>query len=728
MDSKQFSRVFPLGSHLCREPMPPMGEMKRDMENLKKHGFNLIKLQEHWMLDEPEEGRTDFSPYEELIEHAAGLDLGVYLGLTCEQAPAWLWQKHPDCRMLGQNGLPIAYEAQTTMPADGKPGPCYDHPGAMSDQLRFIQKLVKALGRFENVVVWNTWQEIGYWADWLCGQAVCYCPNTLAAFRAWLKERHGRDLDALNRAWNTRYAGWAAIAPDRCVMRQSAAVNVAWQHFLSNERPAAILRARAAAIREADPLKRPVFAHKAAPEFGSGQDWTFARCQDFLGTSCYPAWWPVRYHGVCADDAHASLLGELYGVARHFDYLRSCNRRGAKIWAAEFQGGPISTGLHKGRVPFPEDMRRWMLTAIASGVTGISFWVTRAEIIAAECNGFSLLDSEGDSTPRLEEAARIGRALNAHADLFGAPSWPGASVGILVDEWNYQFGTTMAQGGTHLATSMMGWHRMLWEQGVAVDFVEASELAEPHASEYKALILPFPLLLSESVASRLVRYVEQGGMLICEAAPGRINENAFCSRGELSPAMRRLFGVNQSGFTMVREPGNGSIWSPPPRTWGEYLDAAMLEGVGCLAGHSLRANVYIQTFSKHAGAPCLMHNGRVAGVRRDIGKGKAFLLGTYAGHNGAAYPDAATRAAIAVLLLQRGITGEHAGRLLMRRRAIPGKEVRLFTNPAPEPVTELVSVAGWRNAADLLGNSLSRDGDHVTLTVQSLDVRALVLT
>ena len=50
MNQQLFSRLFPLGSHLCREPMPPMAEMKRDMELLKKQGFNLIKLQEHWMI------------------------------------------------------------------------------------------------------------------------------------------------------------------------------------------------------------------------------------------------------------------------------------------------------------------------------------------------------------------------------------------------------------------------------------------------------------------------------------------------------------------------------------------------------------------------------------------------------------------------------------------------------------------------------------------------------
>ena len=100
-----------MGSHLCREPMPSMVEMKRDMEILKKHGFNLVKLQEQWMIDEQEEGRPDFSRYEELITHAAALDMGVYLGLTCEQAPHWLYKKYPDCRMVGRNGLPIVYEA-----------------------------------------------------------------------------------------------------------------------------------------------------------------------------------------------------------------------------------------------------------------------------------------------------------------------------------------------------------------------------------------------------------------------------------------------------------------------------------------------------------------------------------------------------------------------------------------------------------------------------------------
>jgi len=60
MNADKFHNLFPLGSHLCREPMPPMSELKKDMGNLKKHGFNLVKLQEHWQVDEPLEGQYDF--------------------------------------------------------------------------------------------------------------------------------------------------------------------------------------------------------------------------------------------------------------------------------------------------------------------------------------------------------------------------------------------------------------------------------------------------------------------------------------------------------------------------------------------------------------------------------------------------------------------------------------------------------------------------------------------
>lgn len=734
MNHQQFATLFPLGTHLCREPMPAMSEMKRDMDNLQRHGFNLIKLQENWMVDEPVEGHYDFSRYEELITHAASLEMGVYLGVTCEQAPNWLWRKHPDCRMVGRNGLPIAYQAQSTLPADGKPGPCYDHPGARADQERFLRALVQTLGRFENLVVWNTWQEICYWAEGLVGQPVCYCENTLALFRTWLAERYG-DLDGLNRAWNTRFLAWIDVLPDRGAGGRSCLPqDVDWKYFMDNVQISAVLRERARVIRDADPHRRPIFAHKGSPIIGSGMDWTYARCQDFVGSSCYPSWGAVQgwddEHPRDGRrlDRHTGLLTEMWAsVALRFDYIRSCNPRGVPVWAAEFQGGPVSTGFHKGRVPSADDIRRWMLTAVSTGVTAISFWVTRAEIMAAEVNGFSLLDSDGDSTPRFAEAARVGAALNRYPALFGLPTWPAAKVGILIDEWNYQFCNSMVQGGEHQAYDVRGWHRMLWDAGIPVDFVAISELDAAYSNDYAALILPFPLSLSEETAAKLQAYVERGGNLISEAAPGRINEHAICNRGELSPIMRELFGVRQTGFTMVREPNDQTRWSPPERTWGEYLEPAVLAGAGPCTGHAVRANVYVETFTCTDSQPILRYGDAVAGVLRETGHGRAWLLGTYVGHNGTAYRNDDTRTFVLALLARCGVLPAHAGRLLLRKRVGDDTEAWLFTNPTADEVTETIDIAGWATAEDLLGEPLPRHGDTLALTVQSLDVRGVIV-
>ncbi len=735
MNHEHFATLFPLGTHLCREPMPPMAEMKRDLELLRRQGFNLVKLQEHWMIDEPREGQYDFSRYEELIAYAGKLELGVYLGLTCEQAPAWLYRRFPDCRMVGRDGRVIPYESPTTLPADGKPGPCYDHPDAMSAQLRFIRELVRVLGRFENLVVWNTWQEIGYWAEGLVGTGVCFCPHTLGFFRHWLKQRFHGDLDGLNRAWNTRYGDWESILPDRGSRANVNAVDIAWGYFMDNIQIGRVLRERAAAIRAADPQGRPVFAHKGGPVIGAGQDWTYARAQDFLGSSCYPAW--GSFEG--ADDhpetdggprhRHEALLAEMWnGVAIRYDYIHGAARHDAPVWAAEFQGGPVSTGFHKGRVPSPDDLRRWMLTAVGTGITGLSFWVTRAEIMAAEMNGFSLLDSTGEETPRCLEAARLGRALNTYPALFGQRTRPRAPIGLLVDEWNYQVTRQLSWGGGQLPYSLRGWHRLVWDLGRVADFVELNFAEAEALAAYRVLVLPFPLTIGDAQAAKLAAYVNGGGTLVLEACAGRINEYGVCRRGELAPALAELAGVRQASLTMVREPQNGHRWMPGERTWGEFRDAIWLRGDGPLAGHELRANLYVQTFTL-AGGQAVLHCGEdVAGVHRQVGAGQVWLLGSFVGHGGTAYRDPRHHAAIGALLDACGVPSDAVGKLLRRRRVTAQQEAWLLTNPTDKAECAAVDVTGFTRAELLGGGPLPINGNRVLLSVNSLDVVVLVLS
>jgi beta-galactosidase len=728
---------FLLGSHLCREPMPPVEELKRDMEILKQKGFNLIKLQEHWAIDEPEEGQYDFSKYEELITYAKSLGMYVYIGLTCEQAPSWLYKKYPECRMVGRNGLPVVYEAQNTMPADGKPGPCFDHPGARETQKRFITKLVQTLGKYDNVLVWNTWQEVGYWSERLVGQQVCYCENTMKSFRSWLKDKY-KTLDSLNKEWKTNYTRWENISPNRNYKQEfTLPQDVNWYYFMDNIKITNTLKERAAIIRQADKMNRPVFCHLGDWNYGSGKDWNYARSQDFLGSSSYPAsnwgefndWDDAAINNPDYSDKYESLLDEMWRmVALRFDFLRSSNRPGLPIWAAEFQGGPVSTGFHKGRVPSAEDIRRWMLTVIGSGGNAISFWVTRAEIMASESNGFSLLDSEGESTERLEEASRIGKALIKHSDIFSKPALTSAKVAILVDEHNSQFCRHMLNGGDNLEYSTRGWHRLLWDEGIPVDFIEASFMDEIEINNYNAVIMPFPLAISDKVMSKLTDYVNHGGNLISEAGVARYDNNTFCVRGEISKAASALFGVRQSGFTMVREPNDGHRWSPWARTWGEFLEATSLNGVNELGGFSTMANVYLQTYKCSGSKPVLTYKDQVAGTVNSHGNGKAWLFGTFIGHNGTAYRNKNTTQFVRRLMEACNVSPEHEGELKIRKRITAGKEAWVITNPTDHRVTEKLHLnKAWAHASDLFDNGINIKNQTIEISLESLDVSIILL-
>ncbi|MBN1555360.1 MAG: beta-galactosidase [Phycisphaerae bacterium] len=732
---------FLLGSHLCREPMPPMSELKADMKILKAHGFNTIKLQEHWQIDEAEEGKYDFSRHEELIEQAAKLDLGVYLGLTMEQAPHWLYRKYPDGRLVGFDGRSVMYEAVCTMPSDGKPGPCFDHPGVREEQRRFIQALVARLGRHENIIVWNVWQEIATnsWSSSLADMRVCFCEHTLSFFQTWLRERHG-DLDALNRAWNTRHARWEDVLPERCSHPGPYAVNIAWLYFMDNVHISRILDERRRAIQAADPRKRPVFAHRNAPDIGSPRDWNFARKLDFLSSSCYPSRgegtehpWDDRNVGEDVDPSVPNPSREMRGIVDEImlraDHIRSCNAAGDPLWLAEVQGGPKNIGLLLEKVPTAADIRRWMLAGAAQGLTGIHFWVTRAEIVAQECNGYSLLDSEGDTSPRMEEAGRIGSFLREHADVFAQPPASRAEVGILIDEWNFKLCELMNLSGfsprEHLQYSIRGWYRMLWERNVPVDFVDLASDSSEWSGNYKVLVYPFPVSVSEKAAAKLDRYVRDGGNLVSEAMPGKLDENAFARRGELSPILRELFGVRHKRTVMVSEPEGGNRWTRK-NGYAEWFPPTKCLGTGELEGQSLRANLYLEEFTPTEAKACLLWEDRVVGTHRNVGKGGAWLIGTIVGHNGTAYGDAETRNGIMRILENGGIVPTHRGKLVTRKRAAGKKEIRFLTNPYSSPVTEEIDIAGRPSARTLNGAALTVNGDTVSVTVAPGDIEVLL--
>jgi len=728
--------MFPFGTHIYREPSLPLEQIREDLPLLKKLGFNMVKIQESWAIDEQKEGEIDLSKVSRVVSDARQVGLGVYFGVTMEQAPAWFWRKFPDAYLVYNTGEPHNDQLQYVIPADGKPGPCWHHPGARNAASRFLGAVGREVGQYDNILVWNVWQEIGFWPMRPGFLGFCYCPNSLREFRTWLQDRYG-SIEKVNQAWRSGYASFDEVIPPR--LTKDLPPYVDFRYFMDDIYLPYVLQWKASALRSGDPQHRPVFAHADGAIVGSGQQWQQAKVLDFYGASCYPAWTPFDSWDAGQGarggtiDPHQGQQAELWNaILLRFDYLRSVTP-GGKIWAAEFQGGPVVRGLHRGRVPSAADIRRWVLGALAAGVQGISFWNHRAEIFWREENGFGLLELEGSTiTPRAEEAGRLAKAIHQHAELFAQGKVPQAEVAILISEELYIFlnatlqGENFAAASDHSAHTMRGIHRSLWNQGVPVDFLVDTQLAE-HGNDYKVLILTMPAALNPDLIQELRQYVEQGGTLVSEACPGRLNEYGFAAPGAMPTALRELFGATHRDLAIVREPRDGSIWTGREASYGDTVRYRDLQGAGEFRDYSVMPAYFLQTLNATTATPVLQDGDQVAGCHHLFGKGHAYLIGTLLGHATLSYEDPRNERFLKALLTRHGVRADRAGKLNRRRRVLGQQAAWFLFNNGRTPVEESISVAGYSSVTELLTGPLASEAGHVRIVVDPQTIRCLVL-
>ena len=724
-----FGGRFPLGTHVYREPCLDLEAVLADLPLLKGLGFNMIKIQEHWSTDEPAEGRYEFARVDRLIARAGELGLGIYLGLTMEQAPTWLWHKFPDCHLVGADGRSHMQPTQYTIPMDGKPGPCWDHPGARAAAERFIAELARTLGRHDNIWAWNTFQEIGFWPNEAGKTGFCYCPHTLARFREWLRDRYG-SLAALNAAWQLNHADWQDVEPPR--RQEPVAPFIDWRYFMDDVTLTRNLEFKTRALRASDPGQRPVFSHADTPRIGSGAEWRWARAADFFGTSNYPMWNNGQLWDDPVTDEAGARCNELWEeMMMCTDLARASNGRDRALWGAEFQGGPIVTSLHISRTPTAADLRRWMLAGLACGMTGISFWNHRPERFWKEGNGFSLLDHQGDHTERMAAASAIGRAVQQHARFFSQSQPPRARVALLVNEDLYHF--FQACNGDvnfHYMYNLRGWYARLWRMGIPADFMDAREVSAGELAHYRAAVLCMPLALDADWFAHLAEFVRGGGTLISEACPGRYDRLGWTTRAQMVDGAEELFGARHGGLALVQEPERPGRWMPAERRFCEFEACTTLQGVGDFEGSQALASFWLQTLRPVTATSILLADDRVAATRQGFGAGEAVLLGSFFGFGAMAYRshDPGTDPFLRQLLADADVHPDRCGPLLRRRRQLGDEHAWFFVNPRAEICEQEIPLDGLRVCGDLTGDAIvAGTGDTVTLRVPGGNVSCLLL-
>src|SRR5512135_3146185 len=169
---------------------------RKDLEQIKRLGFNTVRCWVEWTACEKKEGEYDFSALKTICDLAGELGLRVITQVYIDSAPDWVGAKYPESKFVSSNG--VAIESQAS------PGFCFDHAGVQGKILKFFAEAARAVKDKPAFYGWDLWSEphIINWAEVyyvgnLDNVQFCYCPSTQARFREWLKAKY-RTLDGLN--------------------------------------------------------------------------------------------------------------------------------------------------------------------------------------------------------------------------------------------------------------------------------------------------------------------------------------------------------------------------------------------------------------------------------------------------------------------------------------------------------------------------------------------------
>jgi beta-galactosidase len=526
---------------------------KHDDELMHRARVNLATVGVFsWALLEPEEGHYDFAWLDAHLDRLHANGVAVDLATPTASPPPWFTLAHPDALPVGPDGTRLTHGSRDTY--------CVAAPAYRTAARRIAGALAQRYGDHPALALWHVHNEY---------VTLCWCDHTAAAFRVWLRDRHG-SLDALNEAWGTafwsqHYTSWEQIQPPRATQwHKNPGQGLDFRRFWSDETLAAY-REQRDAIRAVSDC--PVTTNLMLPGYQNLDLWAFGREVDLVTIDHYPI---VPGLDAAADTA--------FGADRARSFA------GGAPWLLMEQG--TSTVYAGDRVlgKEPGEILRHSLGHIARGSEGALFFQWRQSRAGAEQWHSAMVPHAGPDSRTFREVAETGTALTRLGELAGSTVRAEAAVLHDSDAWWALDSDGLPSAELDYPTALRRAHRALWDAGITVD------LAHPeHAlGRYRLVVAPALFLLSDAGAASLRRYVDGGGTLLVQHAAGYVDERLHARLGGYPAApLREALGIRVEEYRPLRrderillsDGSHATGWSESLRTEGAETIAGYTHGV-----------------------------------------------------------------------------------------------------------------------------------------------------
>jgi len=588
-------------------------EWRADLQQIKDLGFNTVRTWVEWATCEPEPGKYNFENLELLMSLAEELGLRVFIQIYVDSAPDWVAHNFPHALFEAQSGDIVVPQSA--------PGACMDNKEVEDAILNFYAETAKVANKYPNLFGWDLWSEphIINWAslDYVPNIQFCFCDGTQNRFRNWLKDKY-QTLENLNKAWYRNFTDWNQVEAPRFSTILSYTDFIDWKTFIY-EKLVGDMQARYNAIREVDPTSL-ITAHAVgasifqSPHVGAGatDDFLMARPLDYYGVSIYPK--HNRPEGAWSTTTLRTVM----------DFTRSANREKGGWFVGELQGGLGTISLLISDPVTSNDHSIWAWSAIAKGAKGVNIYAYYPMSSGYEAGGYGLINLDGTLTERSINAGKIADIVNRNQELFlnGIPAK--AEVGIVYNPLTQMVGGMQRRDfPSAMNQSLIGYFQSFANHNVPVDFIHREHIENQDLSQYKLVILPYPIMFTQKGAEGLREFVKNGGHVVAEARFGWNDDRGYASEIIPGIGMHDIFGAREDEVRM-RENVAFSL---------NNHKHPVLEGLK--PGDKLSGSLYSQSIKlldkSNAVVLATTEEGNPAIVSSQYGKGEAILAGSYLG-------------------------------------------------------------------------------------------------
>jgi len=487
---------------------------KEDDRMFKLAGIDVATINVFsWALNQPNEDTYDFAWLDETIDRLYRNGVYVCLATSTAAHPAWMARKYPDI-------LRVDYEGRKRR-FGGRHNSCPNSPTYRKYAKLMASKLAERYKDHPAVLIWHVSNEYG---------GYCYCDNCAEAFRVWLKQRYGT-LDALNKAWNTRFWGhtfydWEDIVVPNALSEEWGGNRTNFQGISLDYR-----RFQSDSLLDCYKLERDELK-RITPDIP-----VTTNLMGFYPELDYFKW--AKEMDVVSWDNYPSLDTPFSFTAMTHALMRGL-KNGQPFMLME-QTPSVQNWQPYNSAKRPGVMRLWSYQAVAHGADTVMFFQLRRSIGACEKYHGAVIEHVGHEHTRVfRECAELGKELQQLGDrLLDARS--DAKVAIMYD-WENRWGIELSSGPTvalNYVSEVHKYYDALHQLHIQTDMIGVEE----DLSQYDVIIAPVMYMVKPGFAKRVEAFVSRGGTFLTTFFSGIVNENDIVTLGGYPGELRSLLGI-----------------------------------------------------------------------------------------------------------------------------------------------------------------------------------------